>query len=451
MSKMHPTQVSQAEASTHANKAHREISKSASASTNEAKKVLVIIEPHAALFRYLEVAQRNYQTLVLSSSPESCLRGELKYNQSMNHSHTSRIDHILKCDTGCRESMLEALRPFEKDICGVLAGEDSFVPITAELGEALGFHYTHPSDAICLHLKTAMKQRFAERGVRSPKFVVAKTFDEAVAAWEEFNRNCMIKMVDSASSLNIYRVATKTDLEEAWDTIVNNRKKVVTPIPLAQEVIVEEFIGGRELSAEGYIQDDQVVILNFCEKVTETNFVVVGHYLPAELSAREEELMRNIAEKCVREVGLRNSVFHVEVHILNDVPYVIECAGRPPGQHMVELMSRCYGFDLMQISIDIATGKTVSSQSREPQRHFAMLALYSKKGGTLRKIEGLAELRSKGGATHLHIDVKEGDQIQALSTFSDKCGFVILEDESAAGIRQKAAWMKENVHLVVSD
>lgn len=436
MSKMHPTQVSH-----HTHQAPQP----------EAKRLLVIIEPHAALYRYLEVAQRNYQTLVLSSNPDACLRGELKYNRSMNHVNASHIDHILKCDTGRKESMIEALLPFQKEICGVLAGEDSFVPITATLGEALGFDYTHPSDAICLHLKTAMKQRFADRGVRSPRFVVAKTLDEAFAAWEEFDRNCMVKMVDSASSMNIYRVMTRADLEEAWDTIVNNRKKVVTPIPLAQEVIVEEFIGGRELSAEGYIQDDRVIILNFCEKVTETNFVVVGHYLPAELSSKEEAELRSIAEKCVRKVGLRNSVFHIEVHILNDIPYVIECAGRPPGQHMVELMRRCYGFDLMQISIDIATGKTVTSPSREPQRHFAMLALYSKKGGTLRKIEGLAELHSKGGATHLHIDVKEGDQIQALSTFSDKCGFVILEDESAAGIREKAAWMKENVHLVVSD
>lgn len=417
----------------------------------DTKSVLVIIEPHAALFRYLEVAQRNYRTLVLSSNPEACLRGELKYNNSMARSSTSHIDEIVKCDTGHSESMLEALLPFQKQIEGVVAGEDSFVPAAADLGKALGFDYTDPGDAVCLHLKTAMKQRFADRGVRSPRFAVAKTLEESVAAWEEFNRNCMVKMVDSASSMNIYRVMTRTDLEEAWDTIVHNRKNIVTPIPLSQEVIIEEFVGGRELSAEGYIQDDQVVVLNFCEKVTESNFIVVGHYLPADLSSREEEQLRGITEKCVRALGLRSSVFHVEVHMLDDIPYVIECAGRPPGQHMVELMRRCYGFDLMQISIDIATGKKVSVAPSEPQRQFAMLALYSKKRGILRKIEGLEELLDKGGATHLHVSVEEGDQIQALSTFSDKCGFVILEDDTPAGIREKTAWMKENVVLVVSD
>jgi biotin carboxylase len=437
--------------SAHSRESHHGFSKETVTSTNELSDFLVIVEPHAALYRYLEVAQQNYRALVLSSNPGSTLRGEAKYNRSMTRSETSHIDRIIECDTGSSAAMLEALQPFQKQIAGILAGEDSFVPVCAELGGALGFNYTDASDSICLHLKTAMKQRFAERGVRTPRFVVARTLDEAIAGWEQFNRNCMIKMVDSASSMNIYQVLTRPDLEEAWDTIVHNRKKVVTPIPLSQEVLIEEFVEGRELSAEGYIQDDEVVILNFCEKVTESNFVVVGHYLPAEVSAREEDLMRTIVEECVRAVGLRNSVFHVEVHIKDDVPYVIECAGRPPGQHMVELMRRCYGFDLMQISIDLATGTKVGEVPRTPQRHFAMLALYSKETGILQKIDGLEDIHTKGAASHVHLDVKEGDRIQALSTFSDKCGFVILEETSANRIRERAAWVKDNIRFVISD
>jgi biotin carboxylase len=447
----HSPQSHGSHASAHSHESHHAVLQETAAATNGSKDFLVFVEPHAALFRYLEIAQQNYRTLILTSNPDSCRAGEHKYNHSMARAQSSHIDQIVECDTGHSETMLEALQPFGERIAGVLAGEDSFVPVSAELGTALGFDYTEASDAICLHLKTAMKQRFAEKGVPTPRFVVTHDLDETVAAWEKFHRNCMVKMVDSASSMNIYRVTNRADLEEAWDTIVHNRKNVVTPIPLSQEVIVEEFVGGRELSIEGYIQDDKITILNFCEKVTGPNFIVVGHYLPAEVSPREEEHLRRTAEKCVRALELRNSVFHVEVHIMNDIPYVIECAGRPPGQHMVELMRRCYGFDMMQISIDLATGKKVSEPERQPQRHYAMLALYSEKAGILQRIEGLEELQTHGGASHVHLEVKEGDRVPALSNFSDKCGFVILEDESAKGIRQKTSSMRENFRLVVSD
>src|SRR4029077_2109524 len=92
--------------SAHSHESQQAFSKETVVPTNGSKDFLVIVEPHAALFRYLEVAQRNYRTLVLSSSPESCLAGEAKYNRSMAHSHASHIDQIIKCDIGISEARL---------------------------------------------------------------------------------------------------------------------------------------------------------------------------------------------------------------------------------------------------------------------------------------------------------------------------------------------------------
>lgn len=416
----------------------------------EPKKLLVIIEPTRAQYRYLAVAQREFQTLVLTSDPDACLRGEQEYNRTITDSDQSHIDELIKCDTTSSEDMQRALQLRRTRVAGVVAGEDTFISATAKLGAAMGFDYAKPEDALCQHLKTAMKQRLAAHNVRTPEFVVARSLSEAIAAWEGFERNCMLKMVDSTSSMNIYRVATRPDLETAWNIVVDNKRDMTTPPKPEREVIVEEYAGGRELTAEGYVQDDRVVVLNFCEKITESNFVVVGHLLPAKVSPDEEQKLRRIAEECVRALGVHNCVFHVEVHMMDGVPYVIECASRPPGQHMVELMYRSYGFDLMGISIDLATGKKVNDLCKEPKVHYAMLALYSKKSGLLERIEGLDELRSRGGLARLHQEVKDGEPVESLTTFHDKCGFVILEDSSADGVREKATWFRNNVRLIVS-
>ena len=126
---------------------------------------------------------------------------------------------------------------------------------------------------------------------------------------------------------------------------------------------------------------------------------------------------------------------------------LIECTSRPPGQHMVELMHRSYGFDLMDISISLATGEPVTQQPTPPRKHYALFGFYSMRDGILREVRGLEELQARGGVSHLFLTAKPGDQIRSLSTFREKYGFMVIEDDTALGMREKADWMRENVFL----
>ncbi len=415
-----------------------------------AKRPIVIIEPHAALYRYLQIARRRFHVIVLTTRPDRCLQRERYYNRSMGFPTGTQLDRLIQCDTTSVDAMYEALVPWKDTLAGALAGDDVFVPVTAELGRRFNFDYALPEDGVTQHLKTAMKQRFRERNIPTPRFVIARSLEEARQAWEELGRDCMVKMVDFEASMNIFRVSSAAELEAAWDAIVNNRNNLKMPFPLSREVILEEFVSGRELTIEGYVQGDRVVCLNFCEKITD-QFIVVGHLLPALVSEKEAEILRHVAEHCVRAVGMRNTVFHVEVHLAGDTPYVIECAARPPGANMVELMYRSYGFDLMEISLSLAANEPVTELPREPKVHFAMLALYSKQGGKLDRIDGLEELRGRGGVAHIHLDAKPGDVIEPLSGTHQADGFVMLEDLTALGVRDKAAWMQEHVRLLLAE
>jgi hypothetical protein len=68
----------------------------------------------------------------------------------------------------------------------------------------------------------------------------------------------------------------------------------------------------------------------------------------------------------------------------------------------------------------------------------------------LEGVEGVQELRMRGGVVHWHLDVQPGDRVEALKSFRQRYGFVILEDQVATGVRDKAKWMRENVRLVVA-
>ena len=419
--------------------------------TEKSHAYVVIVEPFTSLFRYVQIAHRRFRTLVVSANPQDCLACEKEYNSSIGQPEVTHIDRFIQCDTSDVSAMRQALEPMRTELAGVLGAQETFLAVSLELGWSLGFDYAKPEDAITHRLKSAMRRRYQERGVPSPRFFVATTLEQAKQSWEDLGRDCMVKMVDADSSMNIFRATTLDELESAWDIIINNRRNIKSLIPLSKEVVLEEFVTGRELTVEGYTQGDRVVCLNFSEKITESSFVVVGHLIPAMVSAKEEQILSKLADQVVRAEGMRNSVFHMEVHLQGDKPYVIECTSRPPGQHAAEVIYRSHGCDLMDIGVSLAVGEPVFDELSPPKKHFAMLALYSLREGIFEKLEGEEELKRRGGLFHLHLDVKPGDRIEPLSTFRQRYGFVILEDDTAEGVREKARWARTHLHLALKN
>ncbi len=411
---------------------------------------VVFIEPHAALFRYLEVAGRRFGVVVLTLDASKCRAEERRVYGEMGKAPASRIDRILECDITRVEAMLDALRLIRGDIAGVLPGDDPFVPVAAQLATRLGFHSASDEDAIAQQHKSAMKLRLHQHGIRTAPFVIAHTFQEAVQAWHAFGQDAVVKMVDYLGSLNVSRPRSEAELRRAWENIILNRYHPPTPFPLAQEVLIEAYIPGRDLSIEGYTQDGRCVVLNYNDKILDPHFIVIGHYLPAQVTRQESDALTAIARQCVDALGICNSVFHVEVKLQDGIPFVVESASRPPGQYMVDLMHRSYGIDLMDISVRLATGETVSDGPRLPRRHFAMLSIFAHQSGTFGGMQGWEQLKQRPGVLRTRVAVKRGAPITKLETFEDKYGFVIFEDESAAGVREQARWFRENVRMKVT-
>lgn len=409
---------------------------------------LVIVDPQDVLFRYLEIALRKgFRTLVLALDPAACHASERRYNELAYGSANSRIDRLIQCNTGNANDIVRALEPAAGQIAGLLPGDDANVPATFAAGRAMGFDCATAQDAVCQQSKSAMKQRLVERGVPTPSFRLATSLAEAERHWAEFGGDCMVKMVDYCDSANVSRARTRDELARAWRAIVENDLGIVLPVPLADEALLEEVVTGRELSAEGYVQEDRVTFLSFCEKVTSSNFIVVGHVVPAALAPAEQAAVERVVSECVRALGIRNSVFHAEVHVRDCQPYVIECATRPPGQHIVDLIKQSRGTDLMEIAIDLAIGRRVEERLRPVQRHFVMFALYTEESGVLAGVAGLDHLHRLGGVQRVHLDATPGERVEALRTFRHRYGFVVVEDDSAVGAQEKAAWLRTNVRL----
>lgn len=412
---------------------------------------LVIVDPVAHFFRYVNAAKaKGLKVLVLSSNEQTCRCEEAGHARMVdNYDPEVAIDLLLSYEADNDRSMLAALSPYRHRIAGLVAGDEVTVASTARLGRALGFPYASAEDARCQQIKSSMKARLAERGVPTPRFVPVATFDDAVHHWQAFGGDCMVKMVDYAMSYGVFRVCSREALEKAWSDIQKNRMALDHGFATEDTVLIEEFVGGREFSVEGYVQDGRVVVLNYCEKLTHSNFMVVGHYIPAQVDANEDRLLRDIAVDCVRALGICNSVFHVEVHIENGKAYVIECAARPPGQYSVEVMKRVRGFDLMELSVDLACGVPADVRPRAPSSWNAIVALYSDKTGIVKRTDAIEALRARPECYDLKCSVTQGDAVHRLETFRDVLGLALLEARDPASIREVYAWVRSTVRFPV--
>jgi biotin carboxylase len=404
---------------------------------------LVVVDPHYALYRYHDTAKaKGLDTIALHTDAKACREQELRYRKLAGVPRDgSAIDKIIECNVYDADAVLAALRPFADQIVGMVAGNEDAVPSCAKAAAALGFEATSPEDADCLHDKRLMKQRFVDHGVTTARFRTVATFDEALAVFNELGGDCMLKVADSNSSAHVHRAVNETELRHVWHSMLE--AKVAGPY------VLEEHVGGdREISVEGYNGPDGVVFLNACEKFTSKQFVVIGHYVPALIEPDILAATQEQVAKCVKALGINNSVFHCEVHIRDGVPFVIECAGRPPGQFITDLIADAYDIDLTSVAIDLATGKDPQVVPVPPNHWFAQLTVFARDSGTYTGIANLEELRARGGVRSLSTLCEPGDRIEALTNFAHRYGVLVLEGATAEEVRERAAWAKENVYLL---
>jgi hypothetical protein len=129
---------------------------------------LVVVAPHYAIYSYFGIAKRKgYSTLALTHGKASCLAHEKLYHQLTHTDDASEIDELVECNVLSPDSIVAALKPYGGQVAGIVPGDELVVSSTFAVAAALGFDGAKPEDVPGLHIKSVMKQRLAEYGVRS--------------------------------------------------------------------------------------------------------------------------------------------------------------------------------------------------------------------------------------------------------------------------------------------
>lgn len=198
--------------------------------------------------------------------------------------------------------------------------------------------------------KYAMRNCFLRAGLPSPAFARVTSENGTIP---EMTYPVIVKPTDRSGSRGVEKVEECKALQSAVKRALNES--------FAKEVVVEEFIKGREISVESISWQGKHYILAFTDKVTteEPYFVELEHHQPAQLSDETRETVGEIVKDALDALHISYGASHAELKIQeNGQPVLIEVGARMGGDFIgSNLVQLSTGYDFLQGVVEIALGE----------------------------------------------------------------------------------------------
>ena len=239
----------------------------------------------------------------------------------------------------CRKEKINGITSFSLE---------SALPTVIYVAQSMGL--VSNTNACLLRTQSKFSQRRAleQAGIVVPKYY--RVENEQDLSKIECHFPVIVKPIDNGGSKGICKVDNNGDLLDAFRYAVSYSG--------SGQVIVEEYIDGREFSVEYISYHGQHFFLQITDKVTSgpPRFVEMQHHQPADISPQIHRLIREMVEKALDALQIENSPSHTEIKLnsAGDL-YIIETGARMGGDHISsDLVRLSTGYDFVQGAIKLA-------------------------------------------------------------------------------------------------
>ena len=235
-------------------------------------------------------------------------------------------------DTRDKETLLEIAR--NENIDAITSDQtDVSMPAVAYVSEKLGLKSIGYETSISVSDKYVMRQEAAALGVAVPSFYKASTVEEALQNIHKIEMPAIMKPIDSSGSRGVRKFNNADELKSFFDETKQYSK--------SGEVIIEEFIEGREYLADGLAIDGKFINTDLGIK---EYFDKEGMYIskmcmftsasvidePSELAVLEAN--KKMAEGLQLKFGITHGEYIVSKK--NGKAYLVEIAARGGGVYL---------------------------------------------------------------------------------------------------------------------
>jgi hypothetical protein len=324
----------------------------------------------------------------------------------------------------------------------VVGTRDSVGVCAAELAHALGVPGNAPDAVRAVRSKDVCRATLHAAGHLQPAFRVCTTAAEADAFLRVSSGPWVVKPRDGAGGVGVSKVCGPSDLPTA-----------LAGLPGPEPFLVEEFVTGREFSAEGIFLGGvgRVLALTAKEKLPPPYFVGIGHVAPSELPVDTQREIEHEVTAALATLGLRCGLFHVELW-LNPGGVVIGEVHVHAGDGWIHLLlgHAFPSVDLFGLACADAVGLPTPTRRPMPSRA-AAVRFFDPPPGRLIAVEGWQRLLDDPAVLHADLAVAPGDLIRPIRDTGDRVGAVVVGGRTPARARAAAWELAASVRFVVDE
>lgn len=385
---------------------------------------LLLIAPHSSyrIVPYLKAAEQLGIDVLVASTSE--------------HSLVSAVAEGLRIDLDDPEAAFQRiLRSAEqRSYAGVVATDDSVVPLAARVAQALGLPHNPPEAAALTQRKDLARARLAERGVPVPQHGRIDLTADLQQQADLVRYPCVVKPLALSGSRGVIRADNPQELIAACQRI---RSIVAEPSTEEERryLLAEDYLPGREVAVEAMLHNGELQLLAIFDKPDplEGPFFEETYYItPSRHSEAEQQLIvKRTAEACAA-YGLTQGPVHAELRLHNGEAWILEVAARTIGGQCASLLRHGTGHGLEELVVAQAVGKPLMAVASAEATGVLMIPI--PRAGILRRVEGLSAARRVPHIIDVEIYVRDGYELVPLPEGAAYLGFIFARGPDPATV-----------------
>lgn len=334
-------------------------------------------------------------------------------------------DFIFNISTLDTPKVLELAK--ENNIDGIMTlASDLPMRTVAVVSKEMNLQGIDEETALKATNKIIMRQTLKESNVPIPKFYRVKNYEEYLRTLKNFENKIIVKPADSSGSRGVILIEKNLDLQTLENAFNYSKKYSKTA-----EIIVEEYMEGKEVSVESLSIDGEVHIIAITDKITTgaPNFVEMGHSQPSSLSEQTKDRIKKVAIDGIKALGIENGPSHTEIIVTKEGPKIVEIGARLGGDNITtHLVPLSTGVDMVECCIKMALGEKPNFERKYVKA--AAIRYFKSDTGKIADISGIEDMKRKNPEIQEITLVKNiGDYVGKINSSSDRIGFVIAQEQ----------------------
>jgi biotin carboxylase len=324
-------------------------------------------------------------------------------------------------------------------------------PFAARIAELYGLPGAGYAAALAMRDKALLRQITRSAGIRNPESEAVETSDDVRRFMTAHPGPVVLKPADRQGALGTKILQHVSEVEGAWQECIDQDEGVLVPdreFPL--RMLTERYVKGDEYSVEMLVRNGVPLLANITQKrlYPGPRPVELAHVVPADLPDDTARLLQDGTTAVLDAVGFGSGVVHCEWIVSEGRPYLIECAGRFPGDGIPEMIALSYVIDLPAHFYTVMRGLEPPPLPATAQKAAVVLFLQVEPG-TVVSVEGIKAAAAVPGVVRVWFAVTVGDCVREVRSSTDRVGSVMAcadtTDEAMAIAVQAAGLIRVEV------